>query len=186
MFRSKDYNALLYVCNQLFGKVEATKPTASRNASAEIFLVCQNYKAPAQIDPKLLDSRYILQEHGTAAASKMHGPLALQKRQGKKMHRRFREGYEEGASTTFKSTSVMTFIKATDPVETLGLYTQLSFEPVTSSDDNSAEGIEQAQREFEIVENHAKTTDEIREACQDLLVLGKKDFKKLLKWCSFV
>lgn len=162
----------MYVCRQLFAKVEATKPTASRNASAEIFLVCQGYKAPAKIDPKLLDGRHVLQEWSGGA--KMHGPLVMQKRQGKKMHRRFREGYEEGASTTFKPTSVMNFLQATDPVEALGQYTKLLFEPLSE---------EQLDIEmFELVKEHPKTTTEIREACEDLLILGKKEFKKLLKW----
>jgi len=43
----------------LFEKVEATKPTASRSTSAEIYIICLNYKAPAKIQRELLDIRHL-------------------------------------------------------------------------------------------------------------------------------
>ncbi len=57
VFRSAQYNQLLWIFSQLFDKVDATKPPSSRNVSAEIFCVCRGFKAPKHIDPRFLDPR---------------------------------------------------------------------------------------------------------------------------------
>jgi AdoMet-dependent rRNA methyltransferase SPB1 len=44
---------------QFFDKVDVTKPTASRSTSAEIYIICQRYKAPAKIQPELLDIKHL-------------------------------------------------------------------------------------------------------------------------------
>ncbi|KAH0785616.1 AdoMet-dependent rRNA methyltransferase spb1 [Histomonas meleagridis] len=59
VFRSEHYNSLLWVLNQFFEQVIPTKPKASRDSSAELFIVCKDYKAPTVIDPRLLDPQYV-------------------------------------------------------------------------------------------------------------------------------
>jgi len=90
VFRSKDYNPLLWVFNQLFTKVEATKPPSSRNVSAEIFVVCRGFKAPKKIDPRLLDPRSVFEDLADPTPNneaKVYNP---------EIKKRKRDGYEEG------------------------------------------------------------------------------------------
>lgn len=65
VFRSTDYNSLIWVLNKFFSKVEATKPLASRFVSAEIFVVCLDYLAPEYIDEKLFDSKHVFKDNET-------------------------------------------------------------------------------------------------------------------------
>lgn len=43
-------------------QVEATKPGASRRESAEIYLLCQGFLAPAKIDPQFFNPQHVFQE----------------------------------------------------------------------------------------------------------------------------
>nr|KMM71851.1 AdoMet-dependent rRNA methyltransferase spb1 [Coccidioides posadasii RMSCC 3488] len=165
VFRSKDYNSLLWVFKQLFTSVEATKPPSSRNVSAEIFVVCRGFKAPKRMDPKFLDPRHVfaeLQDPTPNNEAKVFNP---------EKKKRKREGYEEGDYTQHKEIPVTEFINTTDPIAILGTYNTLSFHQSPSGDLALA-----------TLERLPETTDEIRNCCEDLKVLGKKEFRTLLRW----
>lgn len=100
------------------------------NVSAEIFVVCRDFLAPAHIDPKFLDPRHVfkdlssvvaLAEKGTSAANAQANVFAPEKK------RRQREGYEDGNYTLFKEVGVSEFINAEDPVAILGTVNKMSF-----------------------------------------------------------
>lgn len=165
VFRSKDYNSLLWVFNQLFTKVEATKPPSSRNVSAEIFVVCRGFKAPKRIDPQFLDPRSVFAELSDPTPNneaKVYNP---------EIKKRKRDGYEEGNYTQFKEVTASEFIQTIDPIEILGSKNKLSFEQPPNGDVALA-----------ALDKLPETTQEIRDCCADLKVLGRKEFKTLLKW----
>ena len=165
VFRSKDYNSLLWVFNQLFTKVEATKPPSSRNVSAEIFVVCLGFKAPKRIDPKFLDPRSVFAELSDPTPNneaKVFNP---------EIKKRKRDGYEEGNYTQFKEVLASEFIETTDPIAMLGSLNRFSF--VQPPNGNVA---------LAALDKLPETTTEIRDCCNDLRVLGRKEFRNLLKW----
>ena len=165
VFRSKDYNALLWVFNQLFTKVEATKPPSSRNVSAEIFVVCRGFKAPKRIDPKFLDPRSVFAELSDPTPNNEAKVFNPEKKKRK------REGYEEGDYTQFKEAPASEFIQTTDPIAMLGNLNKLFFDQQKNGDIALA-----------ALDRLPETTDEIRQCCMDLKVLGRKEFRLLLRW----
>lgn len=165
VFRSKEYNKLLWVFNQLFTKVESTKPPSSRNVSAEIFVVCRGYKAPKHLDPQFLDPRAVFAELAEQAPNneaKVFKPEIKKRKRG---------GYEEGEYTQFKEIPASEFIETIDPIAILGGYNKLSFVQPRNGDVALA-----------ALDKMPDTTEEIRICCADLKVLGRREFKLLLKW----
>lgn len=165
VFRSKDYNALLWCFQQLFMKVEATKPPSSRNVSAEIFVVCRGYKAPKNLDPKFLDARYVFAELADPTPNneaKVFNPEKKKRKRG---------GYEEGDWTQFHEATVAEFIETPDPIAMLGSLNRLTFEQKGNGDIAIA-----------TIDQLPATTKEVRNCCADLKVLGRADFKRLLRW----
>ncbi|CAO3653974.1 unnamed protein product [Mucor fragilis] len=160
VFRSKDYNKLLWVFQQLFRKVEATKPPSSRNVSAEIFVVCRDFIAPKKIDPRILDPKAVFSDVGAEEQKKMTDIFKPEKKH------RHRDGYEDGDYTMHKTLDVMEFVRSQDPITTLGSYNQFTWD--------SDEARELLKREI--------TTEDVKVNTEDLKVLGKSDFKTLLKW----
>ena len=173
VFRSADYNSLLWVFHQLFDRVEATKPHSSRNASAEIFVVCRDFKAPAKIDPRLLDARFVFKEIetpgsgvGVAGGGGGGGVDVMHKKS--RDHQRQREGYDASLGPLLtRRVPVVAFLRSPDPVRMLTDASSLEFD---------AEALALG------LDTLAGTTEEVRACCSDLKLLGRKDFKNLLKW----
>lgn len=164
VFRSKDYNNLLWVFQQFFDKVEATKPPSSRNVSAEIFVVCRGFKAPKKYDAKLLDSKHVfedLQDPTPNYEAKIFNPE-------KKIRKR--DGYEDGDYTQYHEMSALEFVKSTDPIQCLGSNNVLTY---NYKDEPELK---------ELKKSLPQTTSELLECFKDLKVLGKKDFRQILKW----
>lgn len=166
IFRSSEYNSLLWVAQQLFESVEATKPQSSRNVSAEIFVVCKGYLAPSKIDPRLFDPKHVFAEiegNGNATGDKGRSAASLFKPETRKIQR---QGYETSSVLLYQQAPISEFIESADPISVLAQNNRLVW------DGEASQKILQSPL----------TTTEIQEFVKDLRVLGKRDLKCLLRW----
>ncbi|XP_035972064.1 pre-rRNA 2'-O-ribose RNA methyltransferase FTSJ3 [Halichoerus grypus] len=154
VFRSRDYQPLLWIFQQLFRRVQATKPQASRHESAEIFVVCQGFLAPDKVDSKFFDPKFAFKEIEVQA--KTVTELVTKKKPKA-------EGYAEGDLTLYHRTSVTDFLRAANPVDFLSKASEISLDD-------------------EELAQHPATTEDIRACCQDIKVLGRKELRSLLNW----
>ncbi|KAK6314472.1 hypothetical protein J4Q44_G00159310 [Coregonus suidteri] len=150
VFRSKDYQPLLWIFQQFFKKVQATKPQASRNESAEIFVICQD-KIDKFFDPKHAFKEVEVQAKAIKDLVHVKKPKA--------------EGYTDGDLTLYHTFSTTAFLKADNPVDFMSKANEITF-------DNTE------------LESHEATSDEVKECCCDIKVLGRKELRMLLIWRS--
>jgi len=159
VFRSKDYQSLMWVFGQFFKKVHATKPPASRNESAEIFVVCQFYLAPDKIDPKFLDPKDVFSDLAIDERKLTHDLINPEKANKKPSQ----QGYADGVTLLFKEAKASEFIMGEDPIRILNCANAISLDTPR-------------------IKNHPKTTKELKECLKDLKVLAMKDLRKIKKW----
>ncbi|XP_002719522.1 pre-rRNA 2'-O-ribose RNA methyltransferase FTSJ3 [Oryctolagus cuniculus] len=154
VFRSRDYQPLLWIFQQLFRRVQATKPQASRHESAEIFVVCQGFLAPDKVDSKFFDPKFAFKE--VEVQAKTVTELVTKKKPKA-------EGYAEGDLTLYHRASVTDFLRAANPVDFLSKASEISLDD-------------------EELAQHPATTEDVRACCQDIKVLGRKELRSLLNW----
>ncbi|XP_065832064.1 pre-rRNA 2'-O-ribose RNA methyltransferase FTSJ3-like [Oscarella lobularis] len=152
VFCSKDYHSLLWVFQQLFKKVSVTKPQASRNESAEISIVCQNYIVPDKIDPRMFDSKFIFEEFEPMEKLQLPAMTSFSTQKTPA------EEYSE-----LKQFNVSEFVARADFMDVLAKASELVF-------DSS------------VFLRHPLTTEDLKDCCKDIRVLGKADIRRLLTW----
>ena len=181
-----------------------------RNVSAEIFVICREFLAPRHIDPKFLDPKHVFKDiaplpvtifqppvdpssstsakqastsASAAAASRLatnnhaHANVFMPEKK-----RRNREGYAEGDNMLFHTASAEDFVRGSDPVTLLGSMNKIIFgSEQEKSCVASMSPLDDAYNILSWLKSRHTTRDVIANL-EDLKVLGKGDFKSLMKW----
>ncbi|KAH0475103.1 MAG: hypothetical protein KVP17_002165 [Porospora cf. gigantea B] len=173
IFRSQDYNSLIWVFKQLFNRVSITKPSSSRAVSAECFAVCEGYKKPGKIDPRFFDPKYVFvttqqaQEAGQVDKNKLKKQESLAQMY-KEREKKKRSGYAAD-ETFFHKTTIAEFFDAKTPSKILMENNMIVFEPA----DNAF---------VTTILDHPTTDLNIKALLADLKLCSKKDLNVLLRW----
>ncbi|ETO19980.1 rRNA methyltransferase, partial [Reticulomyxa filosa] len=120
-----------------------------------------NYLAPKKIDPRLLDPKFVFHE-----VEEKQESISVMRQRKKKNAKAPRVGYDQ-EYLLHKKTSVLDFLNSDVPEAILGDFHQFDFDD---------------KQECKLCLSHKQTTEEIQCLLKDLRVLGKSDFRKLLRW----
>lgn len=159
VFRSQDFHKLLWVLKQLFEKVEATKPLASRMESAEIFVVCAGYKAPKHIDSAMFNAQHVFSDVGEEKLLTPSGLLVAPKSN-------VPMGYNEFATVSHHVASFSEFVRCADPKAFLKTHHELRF---AGAEDKQYLRSKSSKKELVFL-------------CGDLQQVGPADVRRLLRW----
>ncbi|KAK2196337.1 bifunctional AdoMet-dependent rRNA methyltransferase Spb1-like/S-adenosyl-L-methionine-dependent methyltransferase superfamily/Ribosomal RNA large subunit methyltransferase E/Ribosomal RNA methyltransferase [Babesia duncani] len=166
IFRSADYNSMIWMLSQCFERTKVTKPQSSRNVSAEVFAICIGFKGLKGLDPKLFNCDFVFQSNRIEEEPAVNKGVSLVQllKQNKK---RNKEGYDEGDD--FRECGVLDFFNSSTPAPMLLSHNRFK---ITPADDPIVERIL----------SDSRTTQEIKLLCSDLKVAGKGDLMSLLRW----
>lgn len=162
VFRSKDYNSLIWLLTKLFKKVNATKPAASRNESAEIFIVATGFLAPEKIDARFFNPNYLFEDVSNEEAESKKARVNLLKPASKQKN-------AKALGYSGDSMILRTSVKASDFIKNSGHLDLLASANEMILDDP-------------IIKSHPATTSEIIECAKDIKVLGRKELLSLIRW----
>ena len=159
----------------------------TRNVSAEIFVVCREFLAPKTIDPKFLDPKHVFKD--LEASVPLDNGVAVNNAQANVFQpdkkRRHRGGYADNDYTLFKQIGVAEFIRSSDPITILGVVNKMNF----TTEEEKSYVHQPLLCTFLIFTcwpsswaSLSLTSEDVKANLDDLKVLGKGDFKALLKW----
>lgn len=159
----------------------------TRNVSAEIFVVCREFLAPKAIDPKFLDPKHVFED--LEASVSLDKGVAVNNAQANVFQpdkkRRHRGGYADNDYTLFKQIGVAEFIRSSDPIAILGVVNKMNF----TTEEEKSYVLQPLSCTFFVFTCWPAswalpplTSEDIKTNLDDLKVLGKGDFKALLKW----
>ena len=148
--------------------------------------MCRNFRAPKFIDPKFLDPRHAFKEvlapstseNGMGTSSARSAQLNVFQPEKK---RRKRDGYDEGDYTLHKTVSARAYLIDHDPLNILANVNRITF----STEEEKRCVFYSSDFDMLTFRSwllHHETTSEIIANCEDLKVLGKSDFKRLIRW----
>lgn len=125
-------------------------------------MVCQGYKAPDYIDPKLLDPKFALEDvEDPAQASSAEKITSLKKLLTQKVNR---SGYEDGRSILFTECDFMEFLQSASPHEYLSGFNRFK---ISKEARTALEGL--------------RLPNDLDIMCEDLKTCGRREFSDLLK-----